>query len=306
MPIEGVVLQMKSMHIDAVVNFPFPTAPDRLALRKAESILTHLGALKVPPVLSSDSSQALPLAAIGGKVTDLGRAMSLFPLSPRFSKMIVSGRQQGCLPYVITIVSALSVGDPFLREEVLGAKDSEVENDEEEELSHITEASMKAREAKKIRRRAFFQTQQVKLSFPTPKLSYEPFWQSHASLGNSTSDIFRMLSVVGAYEYAGRGDQFCAEHFVRPKVQHYNVSADYYINCSQRRWKKSTSWEYKLATSCKPTSPLRMQGLSRIWAHPMIFKYVEPYVPIYPTQLSAAQGVTSTINCWFHRSSGGS
>jgi hypothetical protein len=27
MPIDGVVLQMKSMHIDAVVNFPFPTPP---------------------------------------------------------------------------------------------------------------------------------------------------------------------------------------------------------------------------------------------------------------------------------------
>ncbi|THH01498.1 hypothetical protein EW026_g1188 [Hermanssonia centrifuga] len=45
MPIEGVVLQMKSMHIDAVTNFPFPTPPDRLSLRKAEVILTHLGAL---------------------------------------------------------------------------------------------------------------------------------------------------------------------------------------------------------------------------------------------------------------------
>lgn len=27
-----------------------------------------------------------------------------------------------------------------------------------------------------------------------------------------------MLSVVGAYEFAGGGLQFCAEHFVRPKV----------------------------------------------------------------------------------------
>ncbi|KAG8709191.1 putative ATP-dependent RNA helicase DHR1, partial [Ceratobasidium sp. 395] len=45
MPVEGVVLQMKSMGIDAVVNFPFPTPPDREALRKAEVVLTHLGAL---------------------------------------------------------------------------------------------------------------------------------------------------------------------------------------------------------------------------------------------------------------------
>ena len=45
MPIDGVVLQMKSMHIDAVVNFPFPTPPDRQSLRKAETVLSRLGAL---------------------------------------------------------------------------------------------------------------------------------------------------------------------------------------------------------------------------------------------------------------------
>ena len=107
MPIEGVVLQMKSMHIDAVVNFPFPTPPDRESLQKAEKVLTHLGAL----------APAKGGSTLGGSITDIGRTMSLFPLSPRFSRMLVSGRQHGCLPYVITIVSALSVGDPFLREE---------------------------------------------------------------------------------------------------------------------------------------------------------------------------------------------
>jgi len=44
--------------------------------------------------------------------------------------------------------------------------------------------------------------------------------QIHAALGSSTSDMFKMLSVVGAYEYAGGGHAFCAEHFVRPKVRH--------------------------------------------------------------------------------------
>jgi ATP-dependent RNA helicase DHX37/DHR1 len=47
------------------------------------------------------------------------------------------------------------------------------------------------------------------------------FGQFHASLGKSTGDLFRILSVVGAYEYAGGGQPFCAEHFVRPKVQQY-------------------------------------------------------------------------------------
>jgi ATP-dependent RNA helicase DHX37/DHR1 len=38
MPIEGIVLQMKSMNIDTVINFPFPTPPDRDSLRKAEKV----------------------------------------------------------------------------------------------------------------------------------------------------------------------------------------------------------------------------------------------------------------------------
>jgi ATP-dependent RNA helicase DHX37/DHR1 len=83
MPIEGVVLQMKSMNIDAVVNFPFPTPPDNFALRKAETVLTHLGALSVCPIIHKGSTEVLTTATIGGHITDLGKAMSLFPLSPR-------------------------------------------------------------------------------------------------------------------------------------------------------------------------------------------------------------------------------
>ncbi|CDO72409.1 hypothetical protein BN946_scf184977.g108 [Trametes cinnabarina] len=192
MPIEGVVLQMKSMHIDAVVNFPFPTPPDRGSLQKAEKVLTHLGALA--PTKSG--------ATLGGSITDIGRMMSLFPLSPRFSRMLVSGRQHGCLPYVITIVSALSVGDPFVREESLDLdKDESDTEDEEEGMQHLTSEAVRAKEVRRVRRKAFFQSQAL-----------------HAALGNSSSDVLRILSVVGAYEYAGGGYKFCEEHFVRPKA----------------------------------------------------------------------------------------
>jgi ATP-dependent RNA helicase DHX37/DHR1 len=37
-PIEGIVLQMKGMLIDKVVNFPFPTPPDRESLSQAEKV----------------------------------------------------------------------------------------------------------------------------------------------------------------------------------------------------------------------------------------------------------------------------
>ncbi|KAF9220938.1 P-loop containing nucleoside triphosphate hydrolase protein [Gyrodon lividus] len=198
-PIEGVVLQMKSMNIDAVVNFPFPTPPDSQALKKAETVLTHLGALSSAPLVSLTSSE-VSMATIGGKVTPLGKSMSLFPLAPRYSRMLVAGQQHGCLPYVITIVSIMTVGDPFLREE--GLADGENSGDETKVgLEYIKSERVKAKEAQKIRRKAFFEAQ-----------------QTHAALGKSTSDIFRILSIVGAYEFAGGGFQFCSDHFVRPKA----------------------------------------------------------------------------------------
>ncbi|KAJ3560063.1 hypothetical protein NPX13_g9434 [Xylaria arbuscula] len=45
MPIEGVVLQLKAMNLKHVVNFPFPTPPDRHSLAKAEKLLQHLSAI---------------------------------------------------------------------------------------------------------------------------------------------------------------------------------------------------------------------------------------------------------------------
>ncbi|KAG6910680.1 hypothetical protein DXG01_008724 [Tephrocybe rancida] len=210
MPIEGVVLQMKSMHIDAVVNFPFPTPPERSALHTAEKVLTHLGALSTPKLPGAKSE------LVGGQITDLGKTMSLFPLSPRFSRMLVNGQQHGCLPYVVAIVSALSVGDPFLHDEGLAVEDREDEPSKED-FSHLTSAAIKTKETQRLRRKAFFETQHV-------GFHYEPVeflltvHQKHASLGQSTSDIFKILSVVGAYEYAGGGHAFCAEHFVRPKA----------------------------------------------------------------------------------------
>jgi hypothetical protein len=34
----GVVLQMKAMNIDTIVNFPFPSPPDRQSLHNAEKV----------------------------------------------------------------------------------------------------------------------------------------------------------------------------------------------------------------------------------------------------------------------------
>ena len=207
MPIEGIVLQMKGMNIDAVVNFPFPTPPDRQSLRRAEELLTHLGALE-PTTRTKMVNGVEKAGSIGGRITDLGKAMATFPVSPRFAKMLVIGQQHGCLPYIISIVAGLSVGDPFLREQALGLEKGDEGEDEAElneavpELRHIRDADIRGKEERREQRRRFFKTQ-----------------QQYAALGDAASDMFKLLAVIGAYEFDGGGAAFCARNFVRPKVR---------------------------------------------------------------------------------------
>lgn len=93
-PIDGLVLQMKAMGIEKVINFPFPSPPDRTQLEVSEKRLKILGALD-----SSDVS----------KITKLGASIAAFPVAPRFGKMLTLSHQQNLLEYTICMVAALSV-----------------------------------------------------------------------------------------------------------------------------------------------------------------------------------------------------
>ncbi|KAF0428702.1 P-loop containing nucleoside triphosphate hydrolase protein [Gigaspora margarita] len=190
-PIEGVILQMKAMNIDTVSNFPFPTPPDRDQLKKAEKLLRYIGAL-------DENNQ----------ITSLGRAIATFPLAPRFSKMLIIGQQHECLPYVIAIVSALSVGDPFIKDYHLDGTDSDDGGDEDylvnnvqtKELNEIQKEIIFKKERRKLMRKKFFDVQ-----------------KKHSGL-DPTSDILKFLNVVGAYEYSGGNEKFCEDNFVRTKA----------------------------------------------------------------------------------------
>ncbi|KAK6833751.1 ECM16 DEAH-box RNA helicase [Apiospora arundinis] len=99
MPIEGVVLQLKAMRLQHVVNFPFPTPPERQSLAKAEKLLKYLSA--VTPE---------------GQATDIGTTMARFPLPPRFARILLVGHLHDCMPYTIALVAGLSVADIFIPE----------------------------------------------------------------------------------------------------------------------------------------------------------------------------------------------
>jgi ATP-dependent RNA helicase DHX37/DHR1 len=98
-PVEAVVLQLKSMGLKRIANFPFPTPPDKQSIVKAEKLLTYLSAL------SPD-----------GKITPFGLKMSRFPLAPRFARILLIGHLYGCLPYTIAMIAGLSAGEIFVSE----------------------------------------------------------------------------------------------------------------------------------------------------------------------------------------------
>ncbi|SPO30585.1 related to ECM16 - putative DEAH-box RNA helicase [Ustilago trichophora] len=227
-PVDGLVLSMKAMNIDNVANFPFPTPPDRVALKKAEQILTHLGALEAPAVASvsiGKNKRKLNHA----QVTELGRTMTLFPVSPRYAKMLAQGQQHGCLPYIVAMVAALSIGDPFIREQLIeeeygdrrarGTNSDDDQNGEggddydrafgkmdgdselNSELQNVTNGETLDKERRKARRAKYFATM-----------------RKFEALGAGLSDTFRLLSVVGAYEYSGGSVTFCDKNFLRAKA----------------------------------------------------------------------------------------
>ena len=54
-PVDDLLLQMKVMNIDKVVNFPFPTPPGEEQLKLAEKRLCMLGALEQPNIMLKKS-----------------------------------------------------------------------------------------------------------------------------------------------------------------------------------------------------------------------------------------------------------
>ena len=105
-PIEGVVLQMKQIGIERLDRFPFPTPPDATSLELAHTTLLNIGALE--HALDDKEKKMKDM-----KITPLGRALVHFPVAPRYAKMLIIAQQSDCLRWIVAIVAALAVGDPF-------------------------------------------------------------------------------------------------------------------------------------------------------------------------------------------------
>ncbi|KAM3867931.1 putative ATP-dependent RNA helicase DHX37 [Diretmus argenteus] len=181
-PVEDLVLQMKDLNIDKVVNFPFPTSPSAEALAAAEQLLVSLGALKEPP--RTGRVKEMEQARLSCPITPLGRAMASFPVAPRYAKMLALGKQQDCLPYAIAVVAAMTVRELF--------EDLDRPAGSEDESSKLAQ-----RRARLTQMRRLWAGQGASLQL---------------------GDLMVMLGAVGACEFAGCTPKFCEENGLRYKA----------------------------------------------------------------------------------------
>lgn len=179
MPIEGVVLQLKSMDLQHVINFPFPTPPDRESLAKAEKLLMYHGAL------SPD-----------GTITQAGRQLALYPLSPRFSRMLFIGQNHGSrdnvIAYTIALVAALAVPDLIIPENQVSAADGAADREDFEGTQPERESDNRGKQHMRA--------------------------QNTLSRWDRTSDALKLLTAVCAYAWASDPTNFCKTTFLRAKA----------------------------------------------------------------------------------------
>ncbi|KAI8023970.1 hypothetical protein LOK49_LG03G00881 [Camellia lanceoleosa] len=98
-PLQSLCLQIKSLKLGSISEFLSRAlqSPELLAVQNAIEYLKIIGAL--------DENENL---------TVLGRYMTMLPMDPKLGKMLILGAVFNCLDPVLTVVTGLSVRDPFL------------------------------------------------------------------------------------------------------------------------------------------------------------------------------------------------
>ena len=96
----SVILQLATLGLGEIEDFPFIDAPDPRSVASAIALLEEVGALDPAG------------ATIADRVTDIGRRLATIPLDPRLGRMVLAGADEGCLDDVIVIAAGLTIRDP--------------------------------------------------------------------------------------------------------------------------------------------------------------------------------------------------
>ncbi|WP_043593154.1 ATP-dependent RNA helicase HrpA [Chromobacterium haemolyticum] len=91
----AVILRMAALRLGKVDAFPFLEAPSSRLIADGYQVLTELGAV--------DDK---------GELTSVGKELARIPVDPKVGRLLLAGRDFGCVREVLIIAAALSVQDP--------------------------------------------------------------------------------------------------------------------------------------------------------------------------------------------------
>ena len=103
----SVILQMATLGLGDITEFPFVDPPDRRAITAGIAVLEEIGALR--PGKRGEHGD------VSGRVTRIGRALARIPLDPRLGRMVLAAQEsgsEGCVDDVIVIAAGLTIRDP--------------------------------------------------------------------------------------------------------------------------------------------------------------------------------------------------
>jgi ATP-dependent helicase HrpB len=124
-----VVLTLKAAGVEDLRSFRWLEKPDEISLTHAEELLLDLGALKTVAQASSPAgsdgisathsdceqgcSQNPQTGMSALQITPIGRKMLVFPVHPRYSRMLLAAQEHGCV-HQACLVAALTQGRDLL------------------------------------------------------------------------------------------------------------------------------------------------------------------------------------------------
>ncbi|GAB7340875.1 hypothetical protein MBLNU457_7232t1 [Dothideomycetes sp. NU457] len=184
-PVENVALMVKNVDFPNVANFPFPTPPDRYALAKAEDLLRYLGAIDT-----------------AGKITDTGRTLAAYPLSPRYGRMMLLAASQNLLAHTIALVACLAVPELLLPENQFRLKEQsngQADNSDSDVEYEIDEEDNMAASAAEQKRKSYNKAQGM------------------LSRWDDRSDAMKLLMAFALCSAPGKLSARCDEYFIREK-----------------------------------------------------------------------------------------
>ncbi|CAL5360931.1 unnamed protein product [Camellia sinensis] len=189
-PVDGVVLLMKSMCVHKGFKFPISYSSRGF---EAECCLKALEAL--------DSK---------GRLTSLGKAIAQYPMSPRHSRMLLTvtqimgkvkiyGRANLVLGYTLAAAAALSLSNPF----VMQFEGSHTDTDglKKDESDSIDSKKRTDKEAK-LRKKKLKESAKV----------------SRAKFSNLSSDALTVAYALQCFELSGNSVEFCDDNELHLKT----------------------------------------------------------------------------------------